>query len=103
MAGDNLKRLWICFDLGLRGRYEELYAWLDKHQATECGDNIATFRTDKSRGEITKELAKIIDPKRGGRVYIIFLGVGGRFVIGRRKVAPWTGYGKSSIDSDLET
>ena len=35
--------IWLSYDLGVRGDYEGLYAWLDKHQAKECGDNIAYF------------------------------------------------------------
>ena len=102
MPNDSM-RFWICFDLGLRGEYTELYAWLDQQRATECGDNVATFKSEKSREQITKELLKVLDVKRGPRVYIIDRHVGGRFVIGKRKVAPWTGYAQTSIDSDAES
>jgi hypothetical protein len=30
--------VWISFDLGVRGDYEGMYAWLDTHNAKECGD-----------------------------------------------------------------
>ena len=30
--------IWISYDLGVRGDYEGLYAWLDSHGAKECGD-----------------------------------------------------------------
>jgi hypothetical protein len=102
MANDS-KRIWICFDLGLRGEYTELYAWLDQQHATECGDNVATFRSQKNRDQIAKELETILDLKRNPRVYVIEHHVGGRFVLGKRKVAPWTGYGQASIDSGEES
>ena len=35
--------IWISFDLGIRGDYENLYAWLDEHGAKECGDNFASI------------------------------------------------------------
>ena len=38
------KTIWISFDLGVKGDYEQLYAWLDNHEAKECGPNLATLR-----------------------------------------------------------
>jgi hypothetical protein len=38
------KTIWISFDLGVKGDYEQLYAWLDNHGAKECGPNLATLR-----------------------------------------------------------
>ena len=33
-----INTVWISYDLGIRGDYEGLYAWLDSHRAKECGD-----------------------------------------------------------------
>jgi len=34
---DETNRFWVSFDLGLRGEYTELYAWLDKQQVFSAG------------------------------------------------------------------
>ena len=33
--------LWISYDLGVKGDYEGLYAWLEDHNAEECGNSVA--------------------------------------------------------------
>ena len=38
--------IWLSYDLGIRGDYESLYAWLDQHNAKECGDSLAFFKFD---------------------------------------------------------
>lgn len=100
-------RYWLSFDLGLRGNYENLYNWLDNCDAVECGDNIASFSTKKTRGEIKEELENILDGK--ARIYIIgrnelgkFVG---RFILGSRKQAPWAGFAtkEGEIDEGEET
>ena len=96
------RRYWLSFDLGLQGRYDELYAWLDRHGAKECGDAVATFRSDKSRDAIKAELEQVLNVERSPRIYIISMPEGGRFIIGRRKVAAWTGYAQTSMDSGEE-
>ena len=30
--------IWLSYDLGVDGDYENLYAWLDHKEAKECGD-----------------------------------------------------------------
>jgi hypothetical protein len=92
------RRCWLSFDLGLRGKYEDLYAWLDNMQAEECGDSVATFKTEKKRGEIKQELSEILD--ENARVY--FIDIKGGFIRGRRKRAPWAGYGKGQIEVEEE-
>lgn len=116
-------RYWISYDLGLRGNYDQLYAWLDKQGARECGDSVATFLSKKTRAEIVKDLANVLDlsgeqkstGSRGTsallygekpigqspRIYIITMKEGGKFVFGRRKPAPWTGYAQV-LDSGEE-
>lgn len=93
-------RYWLSFDLGLRGNYEGLYEWLDNIGAKECGENVATFETTKTREEIAKELSELLDKK--ARVYIINMKQGGKFILGKRKVAPWSGYAVGTIESAEE-
>ena len=53
--------IWISYDLGVRGDYENLYSWLDTHGAKECGGisrrpnlRIHSFTTRQVEGR-TKE------------------------------------------------
>ena len=40
MRGLKMKHfVWISFDLGVKGDYEGMYAWLDSKDAKECGDS----------------------------------------------------------------
>jgi len=95
-------RYWLSFDLGLRGNYEGLYAWLDGVKARECGDSVATFRSDKTREQIEKELSKVLDQSARPRAYIINMKQGGKFIFGKRKLAPWAGYSEQLIESAEE-
>jgi len=101
MSNKPQNRYWISYDLGLSGDYEQLYAWLDRHGAKECGTSIATFLSPKSRDEVARELKTVLDLKRNPRIYVISMKTGGKFVLGRRKVAPWTGYAQV-LDSGEE-
>lgn len=95
-----MKRYWLSFDLGLRGKYEKLYEWLDNMEAKECGDSVATFKTEKTREQIEQELSEFLDEK--ARIYIIDLKKGGKFIFGKRKVAPWAGYGGPEFEVEEE-
>jgi len=77
---------WLFYDLGLQGHYDELFAWLDQHKAKECGDNVATFVSNKSRQGVVKEIATILDQKKNPRIYIITRKHGGKFVFGKTEV-----------------
>lgn len=93
-------RYWLSFDLGLRGNYESLYAWLDANEAKECGDNVATFKIEKTRDQIKDELSKILDEK--ARIYLIDR-KSGLFILGRRKLAaPWAGYAEAVVEVEEE-
>ncbi len=95
-------RYWLSFDLGLQGDYEGLYSWLDKQKAKECGENLATFSSKRSRDQIVQELSGVLNQKRNPRIYIISMKQGGRFIFGKRLLAPWTGYAQVSLDSGEE-
>ena len=99
------KLFWLSYDLGLKGDYERLYYWLDLHKARECGGNVAALYYTKPLGqllsdddfavEIKEELEKIVSFNPEDRVYLVFLSdnkIKGKFIIGRRKPAPWAGF-----------
>lgn len=91
-------RYWLSFDLGLRGKYEQLYTWLDTIGANECGDNVATFTTKKNIEQITKELSDFLG--EDARIYLIVITSGkGKFIIGKRKRPLWAGYGGPGFET----
>ena len=97
-------RYWLSYDLGLRGNYESLYEWLDLQSAEECGESVATFRSRKTIEEIHDELLELIGEARKHRLYLIdSSGGAGKFILGSRKAAPWTGYAPKLIDSFLDS
>ncbi len=95
-------RYWLSFDLGLRGNYDELYEWLDGLDAKECGETVATFRSDRTREELARELASLLGPERKTRLYLINLKQGGKFIVGKRKAAPWAGYSPEPVEAEEE-
>jgi hypothetical protein len=95
-------RVWLSYDLGLRGDYESLYEWLDEKGAEECGDSIATFITDRSRDQLRDSLAEILSESPKARIYIVSMAGGGKFIFGRRKAAPWTGSFQTAVESALD-
>ena len=86
-------RFWLSYDLGLRGDYEPLYAWLDEFDAKDCGDSTATFTAEATREEIAKKVTKVTGMR--ARLYLIGKNKAGKvtggFIAGRRKAPPWTG------------
>ena len=94
------KWIWISFDLGVNGDYEGMYAWLDDHAAKECGDSFALV-VFKSRGkivaEVSNDIKKHVKLTPRSRIYMLHRGddtnVKGHWLVGKRKQAPWTGYG----------
>ena len=90
--------LWLAFDLGVEGDYESLYAWLDEHEARECGDSVACLSYSYEGDlldSIKKDLKSRIEFTKRARVYLVRegeRGPKGSFIIGTRRAAPWTGY-----------
>ena len=95
------KRYWLSYDLGLRGNYDALYEWLDTHSASECGDSLATFKSDRTSDELRKELIDLLGETGKVRVSLIAAG-SGSFLIGKRKAAPWAGYFQKAVDNVLD-
>lgn len=95
--------IWISFDLGIRGDYAGLYAWLDDHGAKECGDGVACLRFDHddSRSASLEETLKAdlqerVELDKRARIYLVRKAgskVKGRFLFGKRKGSPWYGFG----------
>jgi hypothetical protein len=91
-------RVWLSYDLGIDGDYENLYSWLDSKEAVECGDSCASFfysfRKDLVQ-ELLKELKASVELRSKDRIYIISVRgnkIFGKFIYGKRKRAPWAGY-----------
>jgi hypothetical protein len=99
-------RYWVIFDLSLSASFERLYAWLDDRKAVECGENAATFSSDKAFNAVAKELAATMqDHGRGSRIYLIGRqehSVIGRFVVGRRRARPWEGFGSTPASDEKD-
>ena len=112
MPIDKEKIFWISFDLGLKGDYNGLYKWLDNQNAKECGDSVAAFKRHVTSFNfvdiIRKELQEQVKFNSSDRVYLIWLEeetttkAKGKFIIGKRKPAPWEGYGDVFEDQDEE-
>ncbi len=102
------KMVWISYDLGVRGDYEGLYAWLDNHNAKECGNSIAVLQYDHVKNlveELQKDLSESVSLAKHDRIYMIWLQdrkIRGEFLFGKRKAAPWSGYGFQEPQVDEE-
>lgn len=99
-----ISTVWISYDLGVRGDYEGLFAWLDDHEAKECGDSIALLKCSHS-GDliewIRSELRSAVEINKKARIYVIYRDRStnknkGKFIFGKRKAAAWVGFGASA-------
>jgi len=115
------KAIWISYDLGLKGDYPGLFAWLDNHKAVECGQSLAFFfyeiKADPSmiidkalEHKLYDDISKNVKLSNSDRVYIIWRDdvsnkVKGTFINGARKQNPWEGFGgigrTKIIDTEL--
>lgn len=93
-------RIWISYDLGTDGDYAGMYAWLDSHNAVECGDSLASLLVDcASRGtvesDVLAELHANVQLKETNRIYLLYRRednmTKGTFLYGKRKESPWKG------------
>lgn len=103
-----IKTVWLSFDLAVGGDYESLYAWLDNHEAKECGDGLAVFKFE-TEGDLLsalkEDLSQQISFSKKDRVYAIWREadkIKGSFLIGKRKFAPWEGYGTRTQAADVD-
>lgn len=102
--------IWMAYDLGIRGDYEGIYTWLDKHRAKECGDSLACL-TYEFEGDLLEQLKQDIkesvEVSRKTRIYVTWQDpdthkIKGRFIFGSRKSPPWSGYAIEESDEDVE-
>ena len=99
--------VWLSFDLGVKGDYEGMYAWLDSHNAKECGDSVACFWYEHA-GDLLQNLqddlkANVELDSKKNRIYVIRLAEGkmkGNFIFGRRRNSPWSGYADTGEQGD---
>jgi hypothetical protein len=110
--GPGKKLVWLSFDLGVKGDYDGLYAWLDSKGAKECGLALAvfTFVYEKELlSEIFHEIKGSVKLRqKTDRLYLIYLDTAankmrGTYLFGKRKTARWKGYGPGLLfeeDSD---
>ena len=102
------KLVWLVFDLGVKGDYEGLYAWLDAQGARECGDSVACFTysyTDDLVTELRSQLESAMTLDKKSRLYVVYSDPPtnrpkGAFLCGRRKSPPWAGYGPAVIQEE---
>jgi len=93
------KTIWLSYDLGVQGDFEGLYAWLDDHQAKECGSSIAflKYQFDGDLKEsLIEDISSAVSLNKRSRLYVIFKDgdrMQGAYLQGRRKTAPWEGHG----------
>lgn len=102
MAKANKKKsaIWMCYDLGVRGDYESLYAWLDDHGAKDCVDSLA-FLIYEHEGPLMErleaDLREAVEVDNRTRIHVIrrdpTTGENrGTFLFGGRKAPTWSGY-----------
>jgi hypothetical protein len=98
--------IWLSFDLGVRGDFEGMYAFLDEHGAKECGDSMAAFSYEFKKdllAELTKDIQSSVTLDRRARVYVVYPKKDrhfGKFIIGKRKSAAWAGFAPGGGDEE---
>ncbi|MGH9432555.1 MAG: hypothetical protein ACRD3T_13520 [Terriglobia bacterium] len=91
--------VWVSFDLGVKGDYEGMYAWLDSHDAKECGDSVACFSYEHPSIDLLQDMKEDLNKNveldtKKSRIYVVSNVDGkpkGKFIFGRRRNAPWVG------------
>lgn len=98
------KHIWLVYDLSFGGDYDSLFTFLDQNMATECGDGVAYFEYEYSDNlieDLQRELNSVFRPGKD-RAYIMYNNNGkmlGKWIFGKRKKAPWSGYALGDADS----
>jgi hypothetical protein len=102
--------VWVSFDLGVQADYEGMYAWLDEHQAKDCGESLAFLSYEYSGSlpdALKADIGKSVQISKRARIYVIYRDqdtkkMKGNFIFGGRKAPPWSGFGVAveSVDVD---
>jgi hypothetical protein len=94
---------WVSFDLGLMGDYSHFYKWLDELNAEECGSGTAAIVSTMSLDEMIAEIREALREKPRARAYLLSKlpdgRFGGKFVVGGRRKAPWSGFAIRASDT----
>ena len=53
--------IWLSYDLGVSGDYEGIYAWLENHDAKECGSSVAFLKSYEFEGDLLESLKADIE------------------------------------------
>jgi len=103
-------RVWLSYDLSVKGDYENLYIWLDEKRALECGDSFSTFfweepkHTSTIKQEIKESLISNVNFNKHDRIYLVYKkpdgSYNGGFIIGSRKANPWEGSSQNVTGED---
>ena len=100
--------IWLSYDLGVSGDYEGIYSWLENHGAKECGSSVAFLKNYEFEGDLLESLKADVEEavtlNRRSRIYVIFSDDGrtrGRYLVGKRKSPPWTGFG-DQLEQELD-
>lgn len=102
------KTIYLSYDLGITGDYDGLYAWLDDHEAKECGDSVALLRyayDGDFREALKADLEGSVSLDKRSRIYVVYRAdekMRGKFLFGRRRRSPWDGRGSGGEDADDE-
>lgn len=97
------KTIWLSYDLGVSGDYENMYSWLENHGAKECGSSVAFLENYEFDGDLLQclkeDVRDMVTLNRRSRIYVIYSDDGrlrGKYIFGKRKVPPWAGFGDES-------
>ena len=87
-----------------------MYAWLDEHQAKECGDSLAFLNyeyPDSLLDTLTADLQSSVQITKRTRIYVIYREqatkkMKGTFIFGGRKAPPWSGFAVAAGTADSD-
>jgi len=103
-----IKILWLVYDFDIGGDFEGLYTFLDSLGAKECGNGVASILLHHdSIEDLEIELSEIVDIREKDRIYVIYRDMEsnkmkGKFLFGKRKRNPWSGFGIEFEEEDEE-
>ena len=118
-------KLYINFDLSLKGDYKGLYKWLDKNNAEERGNGYALileydFPNSELEGItnireknlrlinfLRNDIKKFTEIGASDRIYLTMKNIeegklGGIFLFGRKQATPWEGYFQDTSESETD-
>lgn len=98
-------KIWLSYDLGINGDYQNLYTWLDSYKAEECGDSMAIIKDYSFNGDlikaVIKDIKRYVTFRKRDRLYLICTKpILARFIIGGRKRSAWVGYSNDTSEQN---